>query len=98
MGGLGLTSRGHSRSVPSLPIGKPEGQSAPWQQTENTSCSRLVMYDGPHGQRQWPAGVAASVVASQLVVPAPPQALPSGHTCCGSVGAGSQNTAGGHAG
>jgi hypothetical protein len=88
-----LTSRGHWRSAPSLPSGKLEGQSAPRQQTENTSCNRLVMYDGPHGQRQWPNGVAASVVLSQRP-PGPPQALPSGQTCGGSVGAGSQNTAG----
>ena len=79
-----------------MPSGKLEGQSAPWQQTANTSCSRFVMYDGPHGQRQWPGGVWASLVASQLRPSAPPQVLPSGHTWRGSaVGSGSQNTASG---
>ena len=88
----GLTSRGHAWSSPVLVIGKLDGQLGP-PQTEKISCSRFVMCVEPHGHLQCPAGAGLEGSSVGQLPSSPPHWLPSGQSCGGSVGAGSQKTA-----
>ena len=60
--------------------------------------SRVVLCGAPRRLRQPARGMVHARRVSAAPPAAPPQVLPSGHTCLGSVGAGSQNTAGAQAG
>ena len=88
----GLTSRGHAWSSPVLVIGKLDGQLGP-PQTEKIPCSRFVMCVEPHGHLQCPAGAGLEGSSVGQLPSSPPHWLPSGQSCGGSVGAGSQKTA-----
>ena len=75
-----------------LVIGKLDGQLGP-PQTEKISCSRFVMCVEPHGHLQCPAGAGLEGSSVGQLPSSPPHWLPSGQSCGGSVGAGSQKTA-----